>query len=218
MDQPAAFKLIEPEEPNAAKEKLPKKKPSEPSAILDEVLKQRQTIFEIPQQLPTVDFMDEPSSSKRHNKNKKNDRPVKDYTNEPVRKFEKPEPKKKVKNKFSKVSNPFPNDRAKNPTARPEATAINPETADPKVDEIPEPKEKKQKSPGKPQNLPKETSGSSNSSVFTVDSVDSLKIHAHSIKNMKEVLNFHKLTHVQQRSIPAALEGKDVLIRSPTGE
>jgi ATP-dependent RNA helicase DDX31/DBP7 len=64
---------------------------------------------------------------------------------------------------------------------------------------------------------PQIATGSDNKNVFTSDAVDSLKIHQHAIKNMRDVLNFHTLTHVQQKSIPAALEGKDLLIRSPTG-
>lgn len=165
--------------------------------ILEEILKTDTKKFAIPKSLPTVDFMDEPSSSKRHNKNKKNDRPIIDYANEPVKRFEQTEPKKKPKNKFSKVSNPFPNDKAKNPAK-----------AEPPVKQ-PKSKDEKPVTDGK---------GSNNLSVFTADSVDSLKIHPFSIKNMKEVLNFNKLTHVQQKSIPAALEGKDLLIRSPTGK
>lgn len=180
-----------------------KKLISEPSVILDEILRS-DTKFDIPKELPTVDFMDEPSSSKRHNKNKKNDGQGRDYANEPVKKFEKPQ--KKPKNKFSKVSNPFPNDQTKNPA----------KIEHPKV-EAAEPSEPKVKAQKAKKVNPTEESGSSNMSVFTVDSVDSLKIHPHAIKNMKEVLNFHKLTHVQQKSIPAALEGKDLLIRSPTG-
>lgn len=174
-----------------------KKVTSEPSVILDEILKTDTKKFAIPKSLPTVDFMDKPSKSKRHNKNKTNDRPVIDYANEPVKRFEPAAPKKKPKNEFSKVSNPFPNDHVKNP-AKAEA----------------------QVKPSKSQDKKPETDGkgSNNLSVFTSDSVDSLKIHAHSIKNLKEVLNFNKLTHVQQKSIPAALEGKDLLIRSPTGK
>lgn len=182
--------------PEVKVKKSSKKITSEPSVILDEILKTDTKKFAIPKSLPTVDFMDEPSS-KRHNKNKKNDRPVIDYANEPVKRFEPPAPRKKPKNKFSKVSNPFPNDQAKNPTiAEPQAKQ-------------PKSKDQKPETDGK---------GSNNLSVFTSDSVDSLKIHPFSIKNMKEVLNFNKLTHVQQKSIPAALEGKDLLIRSPTGK
>ena len=202
----ADFKLTS--EESEVKPKKSSKAMTEPSVILDKILKADHTKkFEIPKQLPTVDFMDAPSSSKKHNKNKKNEKPVYNFTNEPVKRFEKPEkPAKKPKNKFSKVSNPFPNDPSKKPS---------------KVEEKPEKETKSaepEKSPAKTKK-PKAScgNGSDNTNVFTTDLVDSLKIHAHSIKNMKEVLNFNKLTHVQQKSIPAALEGKDLLIRSPTG-
>lgn len=172
--------------------------------ILDEVLKNERK-FEIPKQLPTVDFMDEP---KRNNKNKKNVRNVVDFTNVPVKRLEKPQ--KKPKNKFSKVSNPFPNDPSKKPSQAPAEVKE-------KAQKSPA-KEETQKEPKKVKKAREESStGSDNKNVFTSDLVDSLKIHPFSIKNMKDVLNFHKLTHVQQKSIPAALEGKDLLIRSPTG-
>lgn len=187
-----------------------KKTTSDPSVILDEVLKNDtrndpkldEKRFEIPKSLPTVDFMDEPSSSNRHNRNKRNEQQSLgiDYAKEPVKKFEKPARKKKPK--FSKVSNPFPNEPTKNPA---------------KIDV--EPKAQQQKSPKKDkQQSSADVTASNNSNVFTTDLVDSLKIHPFSIKNMKEVLMFNKLTHVQQKSIPAALEGKDLLIRSPTGK
>ena len=186
-----------------------KKTKSDPSVILDEVLKNDtkndtkldEKRFEIPISLPTVDFMDEPSSSNRHNRNKRNEQQSGiDYAKEPLKKFEKPAHKKKQK--FSKVSNPFPNEPTKNPV---------------KIDA--EPKAQQQQSPKKNKKLSSaDVSASNNSSVFTTDLVDSLKIHPFSIKNMKEVLMFNKLTHVQQKSIPAALEGKDLLIRSPTGK
>lgn len=188
------------------KTKSSKKTKSDPSVILDEILKndtkqQDERKFEIPEQLPTVDFMDEPSKLNRNNKNKKSDRQSQgiDYAKEPVKKFEKPAPKKKLK--FSKVSNPFPNDPAKNP-----AKHVN------------EPKVQQPKSPEKDKKTTTDASASSNSSVFSLDAIDSLNIHPFAIKNMKEVLMFSKLTHVQQKSIPAALEGKDLLIRSPTGK
>lgn len=202
------FKLAAPDEvPEVKVKKSSAKKISDPSVILDEILRS-DTKFDIPKQLPTVDFMEESSSSNRYNKNRKNDGQGRDYANEPVKKFEKP--LKKPKNKFSKMTNPFPNNQAKNPS-KAESTTVE--------STITEPAETKVKPPKTPTKKVKlvEESGSSNMSVFTVDSVDSLKIHPHAIKNMKEVLNFHKLTHVQQKSIPAALEGKDLLIRSPTG-
>lgn len=204
-EKPADFKLTTEEDPEVKKTKSGSKKTtSDPSVILDEIFKNETSFvnerkFEIPKALPTVDFMDEPSN--RQNKSRKNERQSQgiDYAKEPVRKFEKPAPRKRQK--FSKVSNPFPNDPAKNPA---------------KADS--EMKVQQQKSPSKEKKPSTDASGSSNSSVFTTDLVDSLKIHPFSIKNMKEVLLFSKLTHVQQKSIPAALEGKDLLIRSPTGK
>lgn len=221
--KPAEFKLAAPVAlaPEVKEKKPVKKTITEPSMILDEILRADTKLetpeprarsdkkFEIPKQLPTVDFTDEP---KKH-KNKKNERPVVNYVNEPVKRIDKP---KKPKNKFSKISNPFPNDQSKNP-AKLEEKSSKSEDAAPKSDE------KVMKSPKAPKvkqakSQPEsERSGSNNTNVFTPDLVDSLKIHAHSIKNMKEVLNFTKLTHVQQKSIPAALDGKDLLIRSPTG-
>lgn len=117
-----------------------------------------------------------------------------------------PEPakerKKIPKAKFSKVSNPFPNDPTKKVLKQDskqqkdiKKVAASPSKLTPSTEEV----------------------QSENSNVFTAESVDSLKIHPHSIKNMKEVLNFHKLTHVQQKSLPPALNGKDLLIRSATG-
>lgn len=191
-EQPVEFKLTSPAKPEEKPEKKLKKskEPTEPSVILDEILS-KDTKFEIPQQLPTVDFTDEPV--KRH---KKKQTSTVDYANEPVKRFEPPEPKqKKPKNKFSKMSNPFPNDPSKNP----------------KVNKSPLKEEK-------PSRTSDQGSGSSNSNVFTADLVDSLKIHPFAIRNMKDLLKFTKLTHVQQKSIPPALEGKDLLIRSPTGK
>lgn len=201
----AEFKLISPEK-EKLKPEIKVRRPkeiSEPLVILDEVLK-NDGKFEIPRTLPTVDFLDEPSSSKRHNKNRKNEsRPgVVDFTNVPAKRFEQSVPKKKEKSKFSKVSNPFPNDASKKSNKA-------------------EAKEKQQKSPLKEQKPSKEVknnSSSSNSNVFTADLVESLNIDPFATRNLKELLNFTKLTHVQQKSIPPALEGKDLLIRSPTGE
>lgn len=221
--KPVEFKLAAPVVPEVKEKKPLKKTITEPSMILDEVLKADSKLevpeqrprndkkFEIPKQLPTVDFTDEP---KKH-KNKKNERPVMNYVNEPVKRMEKPQ--KKPKNKFSKVSNPFPNDQSKNPTKIEEKLSKSEDTVAKSNEKVVKsPKVKQAKSPAKSQ-PDSQGSGSNNTNVFTPDLVDSLKIHAHSIKNMKEVLNFTKLTHVQQKSIPAALEGKDLLIRSPTG-
>lgn len=208
--------------------KKEKKIVSEPSAILDEILKKDTRLeVNIPKQLPTVDFMDEPSNT-RQSKFKRNDKNTDvDYANQPMKKFEKPQ--KRPKNKFSKVSNPYPNDQAKNPKEEAQGNPKKVEAKDPKevpgsVADSETSRKKLQKSQAEVNiatNKKKHgasSNGSSNTNVFTADSVDSLKIHPFSIKNMKEVLNFHKLTHVQQKSIPAALEGKDLLIRSPTGK
>jgi ATP-dependent RNA helicase DDX31/DBP7 len=197
------------------------KQPTEPSVILDEVLKNERK-FEIPKQLPTVDFMDEP----KKNKNKKNERSVVDFTNVPAKRTEKPQ-KKPKKPKFSKVSNPYPNDPLSKQTQQAEVK-VKPvkekkQQAEEETEELQEPEPKKiekkqQPEPKKPKKSHQDSgTGSDNKNVFTSDLVDSLKIHPHSVKNMKDVLNFHKLTHVQQKSIPAGLEGKDLLIRSPTG-
>lgn len=193
VEKPAAdFKLTSPEKPELKIKKS--KERLEPSVILDEILK-NDVRFDIPKALPTVDFMDESSSNKRHNKQKKHSNI--DYANESVKKFEPPVHKKKPKVKFSKLSNPFPNDPSKK-------TAI---------------KEKQQKSPLKDQKPSKSgPSSSSNSNVFTSDAIESLNIDAFAIRNLHELLNFTKLTHVQQKAIPPALEGKDLLIRSPTGK
>lgn len=194
-----------------------KKKISDPAAILDSVLSKsssaldvaQEKSFEIPKQLPTVDFTDEP---KKGNKNKKFEkRNLIDYANEPVQRKDVVK-QKKPKNKFSKLTNPFPNEPSKNPVLKTEGKVLEEKSASEK------PVEKMKKQPPKTPSLDSSNSGSSNTNVFTTDSVDSLKIHPFSIKNMKDVLNFSKLTHVQQKSIPSALEGKDLLIRSPTGE
>ena len=258
------FKLTtEPEKPEG-KQKKSKQQLTEPSVILDEVLKNDKR-FDIPKQLPTVDFMDEPKKNNKKFEKRNNDKPVRDFTNVPAKRTEKPQ--KKPKNKFSKVSNPFPNDPSKklaknedNVKSRksPEKEKIVNESEELELEveemdsgkkkkgsdskkstseskksiselkkstheskkpapepESPAPESKKQKHSKKSQK--NFDTGSDNTNVFTTDHVDSLKIHPFSIKNMKDVLNFHKLTHVQQKSIPAALEGKDLLIRSPTG-
>ncbi|CRL03596.1 CLUMA_CG016211, isoform A [Clunio marinus] len=196
-----------------------KKKISEPTAILNEIL-ERDSKHDLPKQLPTVDFMDEPVKFKK-GKAKGNDNDDKhtkivDFAkklanynpasfashqqNKQANNQNSLPPPKRQKPKFSKVSNPFPNDPSK------------------KVAN----KEKQQKSPTKEQKpsiseKPGTCSSSSNSNVFASESVDSLKIHPFAIRNMKDLLKFHQLTHVQQKAIPPALEGKDLLIRSPTG-
>lgn len=54
-------------------------------------------------------------------------------------------------------------------------------------------------------------------SVFSGLEFETLRIHPHQVKNLKEVLLFKELTKVQERAIPVALDGKDLLIRSQTG-
>lgn len=197
------FKLVQ-LDPVTPKKKTSSKKKTESTFNVEELLKKdKEPNYELPTPLPTVDFPDDTKSAKK-NKNKQNkplnnfpkELPTVDFA-EPVKVFVKPMDRKKQKIKFSKVTNPFPNDPRKNP--------INAKSV------------KEEKTPLKEATANVRTEKDSNKSVFSVDSVDSLKIHAHSIKNMKEVLNFNKLTHVQQKSVPAALEGRDLLIRSPTG-
>lgn len=136
-----------------------------------------------------------------------------DFTKEPVRNDKNQEGQqgksKKPKAKFSKISNPYPNE----PSKRVEKTK-QPKGTETKQNQMPaeDIKTTKKKAP----KLPSSTDVQ-NSNVFAAESVDSLNIHQFSIKNLKEVLNFHKLTHVQQKAIPSALEGKDLLIRSATG-
>ncbi|KAG5682710.1 hypothetical protein PVAND_012044 [Polypedilum vanderplanki] len=188
---------------NVAKKK---KKTQEDSVTIDEILKKENKQSEI-KQLGVVDFTIVESNRNAKKKKKKNDnKPTIDYAKVPDKK--KPEElekkkQKKQKTKFSKVTNPYPNEPSKNPEIS--NTSSN----------IKSPEKKKEK---KKQTAVTATEvQSENSSVFTGKSVDSLNIHPFSIKNLKEVLNFHKLTHVQSKSIPLVLENKDVLIRSCTG-
>lgn len=53
--------------------------------------------------------------------------------------------------------------------------------------------------------------------VFTGASIDSLEIHPHCVKNLSDLLFITELTTVQQKTIPKALEGHDILVRSQTG-
>uniref|UniRef100_A0A336M221 ATP-dependent RNA helicase n=1 Tax=Culicoides sonorensis TaxID=179676 RepID=A0A336M221_CULSO len=53
--------------------------------------------------------------------------------------------------------------------------------------------------------------------VFSGMKIEALSIHPHAIKNLHDILQFKELTKVQERTIPLALEGKDILIRSQTG-
>lgn len=53
--------------------------------------------------------------------------------------------------------------------------------------------------------------------IFTGVAIESLGLHPHCIKNLSDILNITHLTTVQQKAIPKALEGRDLLIRSQTG-
>lgn len=53
--------------------------------------------------------------------------------------------------------------------------------------------------------------------VFSGTKIEALSIHPYQIKNIEEVLEFKELTKIQSKSIPVALEGKDILLRSQTG-
>ncbi|XP_017491344.1 PREDICTED: probable ATP-dependent RNA helicase CG8611 isoform X3 [Rhagoletis zephyria] len=53
--------------------------------------------------------------------------------------------------------------------------------------------------------------------LFDGTKVDTLKIHPHAVKNLADILSIVELTTVQKKTIPLALEGKDLLIRSQTG-
>lgn len=180
------------------------KKKAEPTFDLDEIMARNNSLM-VPEQLPTVDFPDEaPSSDKRSRRKileQKRKFAHEFFENQEFKSTsktespEKPIPKKQ-KPKFSKISNPFPNERQGKPVKSIEF----------QESEKPEATETKKQVPN-----------SENTNVFSIDSTDTLKIHPHSVKNLREVLNITKLTHVQQKSVPSALEGKDLLIKSPTG-
>ncbi|KAL5276919.1 DDX31 family protein [Megaselia abdita] len=53
--------------------------------------------------------------------------------------------------------------------------------------------------------------------VFTGAAIDSLDLHPHCVKNLSDLLSIKELTTVQQKAIPKALEGHDILVRSQTG-
>ncbi|XP_067619015.1 probable ATP-dependent RNA helicase CG8611 [Eurosta solidaginis] len=53
--------------------------------------------------------------------------------------------------------------------------------------------------------------------LFDGTKIDTLNIHPHSIKNLADILGIVELTTVQKKTIPLALEGKDLLVRSQTG-
>lgn len=53
--------------------------------------------------------------------------------------------------------------------------------------------------------------------VFTGLPMDSIGLHSHLVKTMADLLSITELTSVQQRAVPVALEGRDILVRSQTG-
>lgn len=56
-----------------------------------------------------------------------------------------------------------------------------------------------------------------NEIVFTGLSMDSIGLHPHLVKTLADLLGVTELTTVQQRAVPIALEGRDILVRSQTG-
>lgn len=56
-----------------------------------------------------------------------------------------------------------------------------------------------------------------NEIVFTGLSMDSIGLHPHLVKTLADLLEVTELTNVQQRAVPIALEGRDILVRSQTG-
>lgn len=56
-----------------------------------------------------------------------------------------------------------------------------------------------------------------NEIVFTGLSMDSIGLHPHLVKSLADLLGVTELTNVQQRAVPIALEGRDILVRSQTG-
>ncbi|XP_055389810.1 probable ATP-dependent RNA helicase CG8611 [Condylostylus longicornis] len=53
--------------------------------------------------------------------------------------------------------------------------------------------------------------------IFTGCSLETLNIHPHLVKTLADLMNITELTAVQQKAIPKALEGRDLLVRSQTG-
>uniref|UniRef100_A0A1I8M743 ATP-dependent RNA helicase n=1 Tax=Musca domestica TaxID=7370 RepID=A0A1I8M743_MUSDO len=53
--------------------------------------------------------------------------------------------------------------------------------------------------------------------IFDNTKVESLDLHAHTVKNLADILSITHLTTVQKKTIPKALEGRDLLVRSQTG-
>lgn len=56
-----------------------------------------------------------------------------------------------------------------------------------------------------------------NEIVFTGLRMDSIGLHPHLVKTLADLLEVTELTTVQQRAVPIALEGRDILVRSQTG-
>lgn len=53
--------------------------------------------------------------------------------------------------------------------------------------------------------------------LFSGLPMSSINLHPHLVKTLADLLNITELTTVQQRAVPIALEGRDVLVRSQTG-
>lgn len=53
--------------------------------------------------------------------------------------------------------------------------------------------------------------------IFSTSKVESLGLHPHAVKNLADLLSITQLTTVQEKTIPRALEGHDLLVRSQTG-
>lgn len=56
-----------------------------------------------------------------------------------------------------------------------------------------------------------------NEIVFTGLPMSSIGLHPHLVKTLADLLGITELTSVQQRAVPVALEGRDILVRSQTG-
>lgn len=53
--------------------------------------------------------------------------------------------------------------------------------------------------------------------VFTGLPMNSIGLHPHLVKTMADLMGITELTNVQQRTVPVALGGRDILVRSQTG-
>lgn len=53
--------------------------------------------------------------------------------------------------------------------------------------------------------------------VFTGLPMNSIGLHPHLVKTMADLMGITELTNVQQRAVPVALGGRDILVRSQTG-